>query len=170
MKVSQGQYNRLRIEIQINYFRILYGIIRIMAEALGIASGVAGLLSLTMELSKILTDFVNDCRSAPDDVQGLITEVELFESVLKRLDELAQKDPGRYNDNFKPGSALFQSIEHCNGRVESLIQKLKSPGSQAIKRLKWPFNKEESQSTVEMLHRFAQMFSFCLDINNRWAI
>ncbi|CCX30078.1 Protein of unknown function [Pyronema omphalodes CBS 100304] len=41
MKVSQGQYNRLRIEIQINYFRILYGIIRIMAEALGIASGIS---------------------------------------------------------------------------------------------------------------------------------
>jgi hypothetical protein len=138
-----------------------------MAEALGIVSGVAGLLSLTIELSKILTGFVNDIRSAPDDVQGLITEVNLFKNVLKQLDELVKKDPGRYNDNFKPDSALFQSIKNCNSRVESLIQKLNSPGSQAIKRLKWPFRKEECQSTVGMLHRFTQMFSLSLDINNR---
>lgn len=44
-------------------------------DPLSISAGVAGFLSLAIEISKILTAYVGDARSAPEEACNLLLEI-----------------------------------------------------------------------------------------------
>jgi hypothetical protein len=56
-----------------------------MADPLSISASVAGLLSLTIELTKSLNNYISGVKSAPEDSKRLCTETEALSAVLEKL-------------------------------------------------------------------------------------
>lgn len=54
-------------------------------DPLSLSAGVAGVLSLALEMTKILTVYVSDVESAPEEARGLLIEASALCSVLDQL-------------------------------------------------------------------------------------
>lgn len=61
-----------------------------MADPFSIVSGVAGLLSLAMEITKLSYGFISDIRSAHATQKRYLREVSALTDVLLRSEEAAQ--------------------------------------------------------------------------------
>lgn len=59
-----------------------------MAEVLGIASGIAGLLDMTIEVYRISATYISRLQSATKAVNALLQELKHQKKVLLELDEL----------------------------------------------------------------------------------
>jgi hypothetical protein len=144
-----------------------------------ISTGVAGFLSLALEISKIIATYINDVKSAPDEAHNLLEEVKSLCHVLNQLVEFFEKD-AKDRRNFQPTSALCLVISACRQQIEDLHKKLKrfqvsidggaGRVSGFVERLKWPLKKEDYQNTIATLHRFVQTFQFSLQISNWFVI
>jgi hypothetical protein len=138
-----------------------------------ISTGLAGFLSLAFEITKILTAYVSDVKSAPEEARGLLSEVSALCNVLDQLVNFLRND---VKGNFTLSSALYVAIMACQTHIGELYKKIEklqirsSDGkiSKIINRttIAWPFLKDEYQSTLVALHRFAQTFQFSLSIKN----
>jgi len=59
-----------------------------MAEALGLASSIAGLLSITLETYRISAKYISGVRNASKHVTDLLRELDALKKVLVNLDGL----------------------------------------------------------------------------------
>jgi hypothetical protein len=59
---------------------------------LSVSSGVAGFLSLAMEISRILTAYIGNVKSAPDDAHNLLKEILALCHVLEQPVTLLRND------------------------------------------------------------------------------
>ncbi|KAI5798521.1 hypothetical protein FPQ18DRAFT_322393 [Pyronema domesticum] len=138
-------------------------------DAFTIFTGAAGFLSLALEISKILKAYVDGVESAPEEARNLLVEVTALCHALGQLVQFLQKD---YEGNFAQTSALVVATDACKDQITNLYKKLKKievrsgKVSQLMERLKWPFRKEDYDSTISTIQRFTQTFQFSLTISN----
>ncbi|VUC25828.1 unnamed protein product [Clonostachys rosea] len=126
-----------------------------MAEALGIASGIAGLISLAIEVTKLSYQYINDVRSAKSTQKQYLREVAALTEVLLRIEEAAQAiDQG-------PPATLVISKDAIQG-CESELQKLRAQLAKPLPGLLWPFKEKTITGHIEELHRFRSIFSSSL--------
>lgn len=59
-----------------------------MAEIIGVASGIAGLLSLVVTVFDISYRYISDARSSAKCVKEYLKELTIFKNLLIKLDEL----------------------------------------------------------------------------------
>ena len=142
-----------------------------MAEVIGVASGVAGLLSLTIEVIGITYKYVIGVRNAPDAVRGLMKELAELKVVLLKLDELSKTESDR--EVFGENGSCLLSIKDSSDYVDLLQQihrKLEERHGhdgfrKRIKALAWPFSQEKTLSLIEMLHRHLERYKTALAID-----
>ncbi|KAI5789891.1 hypothetical protein FPQ18DRAFT_410872 [Pyronema domesticum] len=91
-----------------------------------LSTGVAGFLSLAIEISKILGAYVSDVKHAPEDAGNLLVEVDALCRVLEQLVEFLRNDAKGLN-NFDSTSALRVMIDSCHKQIHDLYQKLRKP-------------------------------------------
>jgi uncharacterized protein Yka (UPF0111/DUF47 family) len=140
-------------------------------DAFTISTGVAGFLSLALEISKILKAYVDGVKSAPEEARNLLAEVTALCQALKQLMRFLEED---YNGNFADTSALVVAIEAYKDQITKLYKKIKkievscekSKIAQVMERLKWPLCKEDYDSTISTVQRFTQTFQFSLTMAN----
>jgi uncharacterized protein Yka (UPF0111/DUF47 family) len=140
-------------------------------DAFTISTGVAGFLSLALEISKILKAYVDGVKSAPEEARNLLAEVTALCHALEQLMRFLRKD---YKGNFAETSALVVAIEACKDQITELYKKIekievnceKSKIAQVMERLKWPLRKEYYDRTISNVQRFTQTFQFSLTISN----
>ncbi|KAI5808432.1 hypothetical protein BZA77DRAFT_348101 [Pyronema omphalodes] len=126
-----------------------------------VSTGVAGFLSLALEITKTLKAYVNDVKSAPKESRNLLAEVTALCHILERLEQFLRKE---YTGNFEKTSALFVAIEACRDQITEIYNKVKK--IEFLERLKWPFRKEDYERTISTVQRFTQTFQFSLNIEN----
>ncbi|KAH7215263.1 ankyrin repeat-containing domain protein [Fusarium oxysporum] len=138
-----------------------------MAEALGIASGAAGLLSLAIEVTKLSYTYIASVRGAPKSLTSYIGELATLTSVLLQLDDLiqARKVNGQNNQ------VLSKALKDCKQEVEHLKAKLERKVSYGrikakVAALAWPLSESELQDKVNMLHRYNGIFSSALQADS----
>jgi hypothetical protein len=135
-------------------------------EPLSAASGVAGLLSLTIQVGMTIGAYANSVKGAPKDAQKLEREIQAFSAVLKQLCEFLQsKDAGHVV--FEPTSVLLVATNSCDKELRDLQKKLEkfSTGdkvSRVLQRLSWPFTEKENRETIDVIHRWTQLYSLSL--------
>jgi hypothetical protein len=141
-------------------------------EGLAIASGVAGLLSLTIEVCRISAKYINGIRGATEAVQALLRELKALEKALMNLDELVES----IDDEtiFGTRSSALLSVEDAREYREALerlrqklLERLTSKSFAAkMKTLTWPFSEETTRGIVGMLHNHLTIFqnALCTDI------
>ena len=142
-----------------------------MMDPFTISTGLVGLLSLTLEISRILSTYTSGVKNAPKDARSVLTEISSLSHVLEQLTKFLQAEETntKCSGRFRETSALCSVIAICKNHIETLYRKLKfqgTPQRDLLHRLKWPFEKDECAELVDVLHRCSQTFTFSLTIEN----
>ncbi|KAK0623897.1 hypothetical protein B0T14DRAFT_190945 [Immersiella caudata] len=149
-------------------------------EALAAAASVAGLISLAIEIPKII-DSASTIWSAPDEAAQLARTMEALISALRKLEEFLKTDEAR-DIGMASDSALVIAISSCQTRILDLAKKMRSqlppqspsgsastPQSKlkkAVAMLRWPLDKKECLTVISELHALQSTFEFCLVMDN----
>jgi len=119
-----------------------------MADILAIASGIAGLLSLTIEVYRISATYIKGVRSAPDSVRRILQELQLLKQVLLELDKLADLDDEEIFPSL-PSRRRVQDLVQDPRAYQNMLQDLRrelldrvtgKPVLLKLKKLSWPFS------------------------------
>ena len=135
-------------------------------DPLSVATGVAGLLSLTIQVGMTIGEYANSVKGASKDAQKLEREIQAFSSVLDQLNEfLRSKDADHVV--FEPTSVLLVATTSCEMELSHLQKKLKKfatgdKASRVFQMLSWPFTEKENRETIDAMHRWAQLYSLSL--------
>ncbi|KAL9120877.1 MAG: hypothetical protein Q9187_002567 [Circinaria calcarea] len=139
-----------------------------MADPLSVVAGVAGLLSLTIQVSD-LYKHVHGIKNAPRDAQELVDELQSLRQVLLSLKVFLESQEMK-GHKFKETSTLLGTIHGCQTKitelklkVEKLINKHGLP--QILERSKWYFHHEERVELITTLHRYLNIFQISLTID-----
>lgn len=140
---------------------------RKMAEALGIASGAAGLLSLAIEVTKLSYTYIASVRGAPKSLTAYIGELATLTSVLSQLKNLIQAR----RLNSQSSQILSKALDNCKQEVEHLKAKLERKVSYGrikakVAALVWPLSESELLDKVNQLHRYNGIFSSALQADS----
>lgn len=118
-----------------------------------ISTGVAGFLSLAIELTKILKTYISEVKDAPQEASTLLETLEPLVEVLENFREFLEDD--EISDaglSFKKDSALVKVVDVCEKCIRTIRDQLKgfpakgkdsSTLRRKFERLKWPFQKED---------------------------
>ena len=143
-----------------------------MAEALGVASGVAGLMSLTIEVFQISYDYINKVHNASNTLQRFLRELEDLKVVLIKIDQMAKNMNDRkiFGDDPSCLLSIKESSEYLDllGTVRYKLEKRSVEGSlrQKLKALTWPFSEDKTLGLIEALHRHLEIYKTALALDN----
>ncbi|KXG52237.1 uncharacterized protein PGRI_085210 [Penicillium griseofulvum] len=92
-----------------------------MAEVIGIVSGAITFGTVVAQISKSIIQ-IKDCwgqiRDAPEDMQELIAELEIYDLILRKAEQNLSSGP--MANAIEMNGHLFQSLEVCRKAAESL--------------------------------------------------
>jgi hypothetical protein len=140
-----------------------------MIDPFTVATGLAGLLSLTIEVTKILYGVVNSSKNAPKNAKELLQELDQIQRVLTSLEGFLRDENAKHG-SFKETSVLIVATNGFSKEIEDLKRKVQKLSigqglSRAVERGKWYFEEEEHQKTITTLHRYLGMFQISLTID-----
>src|SRR6266536_1591055 len=127
-----------------------------MLDPLSFSSGVAGLLSLTIEITKISYEYISGVKDAPKSALTMISEITSLENVLRDLRnkivliaevaELLQSI--QLNDTTR-----VHVLQQCETDLRNLLLELQDKASSSrpsgFYRSKWPFKEPDMQKKLE---------------------
>ena len=136
-------------------------------DPLSVAASIAGLVSLTIQVSGTIGSYCKAVKDAPRSVQEINQELLLLLSALKQLDTFLRTQTLK-NNSFDPLSILTTALISCHDSIDAISSELpirKQDGkSHALDMLKWPFSEKEIQKNLEALRRCTSTFQFALTI------
>jgi Fungal N-terminal domain of STAND proteins len=141
-------------------------------DPVSMASGIAGLLTLTIQVASVIAEFTIAVKEGPKNIKELQQELLLLGEILSQLQDFlrSEKVKGR---SFDSNSVMQSAISSCKVRIERIGDKLRSSGggkmSRLVDRLKWPFESKEVAEMVTNLRSYTQAFQFSLTIEGWWA-
>ncbi|KAF3191573.1 hypothetical protein TWF106_004296 [Orbilia oligospora] len=132
-------------------------------EAVSLASGIAGLLSLSISIIGISYKYISSANKASKSEGEYIVELANLKLLFSRLQEVS------HSSELGVSSKLLSSlpISECMRDLEQLHSKLKKRSSSRLfmikfNKLSWPFVEEETLQLVKMLHRYREIFQTSL--------
>lgn len=137
-----------------------------MVDPFSLATGIAGLISLCLEVTDITRQYVQGVRNAAKDVDEFLKELSALVDVLHQLlDFLKRVRVG--GNRFDQTSVLLMTHSACEEKLKEIRLKiLRRRGDlKIIKALMWPFVKKEHRQTVVAIHQWIQTFQFALTID-----
>ncbi len=137
-----------------------------MVDPLTLATGVAGLLSLTLELNKVIGEYTCSVKHFPKEAHELANELVCLGQVLEQLATFLRSEKARRN-SFDETSVLFLVTANCQAKIETVLQKFPrvsqtSRARPTFERFIWPFKEKEISRTIEALSRYTQTFQLSL--------
>ncbi|KAF5679171.1 hypothetical protein FHETE_912 [Fusarium heterosporum] len=141
-----------------------------MAEAIGLAASIAGLVQLTGSVFKIVTKFCREAKDAPSKAQELATQTRELAGIFENLRLLASSLEIR---NTSP-SLKTQHLDSCQRTLDEInitLDKAQADfdsGKSAkrfARRLKWPFSLSETKDLASDLtnHRATLQLALSAD-------
>lgn len=143
-----------------------------MSDPFTIATGVAELLSLTLQVTQITVEYVKGAKNASVSIKQFRQELVALQNVLTLFEEFLKVDAPK--GAFNKTSVLYIANSSCERQLQKLLAKFEKNlkggrFSQAVDRLTWPFDEKEHHRAVEGLHRYVQTFQFALNIGG-WYV
>ena len=132
-------------------------------DPVSISAGVAGLMTLTFQVSGSLKAYIAAITDGPSNVIDMIRELEITHSSLEQLHFLI--DSGKFhNARTNESSALDIALSTCHNVVIALRKWFNRMDSSMLSRLRWPFTEKEFQKHLETLRRCGSTFQFSLHL------
>lgn len=153
-----------------------------MAEALGVASGIVGILSLTIQITQVIVQFGLDWKDAPKEAKALMSELQTLKTILSetRTNLLLSTDfKDAFQDrpssllselgpNAPPSSQTKLSIQSCEDELNHLLDELKKRGKAhrlGWERLKAPFCAKGLQKSIDKVQRQCRILNGMVSID-----
>jgi hypothetical protein len=143
-----------------------------MAEVLAVASGVAGLLSLTIEVYSVSSRYISCVKHASSTVLDVQRELKALKSILSELDKaLEHGEAEKLFANRPSALSAIEDAEEYREALRKLQAKLMKESSKTgfsakLKTFAWPFNEERTQSILAVLRRHVNVFGQALSIDS----
>jgi hypothetical protein len=139
-----------------------------MAEAVALASGIAGLLSLAIEIAKISHRYVSSFKGASKAVQSYFRELSALQGSLIQLQRIAEDPETEEQTSFLRSTV---GVDECSKELDRIRQRLQKRTADTafpstLNRLTWPFMEDETRRLVKTLHRYQNLFSSALAADN----
>jgi hypothetical protein len=136
-------------------------------DGLSIASGVAGLVSLAIQLTKITSAYVSSIRGASKSAAALYREFTSLQSTLIHLKTFLDNQPAL--GPFKDTSALGETIKFCKIKLEELLAKLQplknsSKVERLLHTLTYPLSEAQNKESIRDIQRCTQTFNLSLTV------
>lgn len=136
-------------------------------DPLSLAASVAGLISITLEFSRIVGSYCKSVKDARKDVLEIAQELTSIRDVLCQLDEVLRSHLLK-TSIFDQNSGLANALDVCEDNIKRIsfkMQNLKHDGPARLwEKLKWPFSEKEMQKVLVTLQRCAATFQFALSV------
>lgn len=145
-----------------------------MADPLALASGVAGLLSLGIQVTQSLVNFYNSFRDQDTDLAKVAQDLDNLQSILRALD-IAVKERRSQADTQDLLREVEKAVKQCEeiivelqGECEKFYKHsaaaLKERVKTAGRRAAYPFRKSTLQKLEEDASDIRENLSFALDV------
>ncbi|KIV85881.1 hypothetical protein PV11_01533 [Exophiala sideris] len=138
-------------------------------DGVSVASGIAGLISLAIQVSGTITTYYNAIKERSKNVRELLSELELLGHVLCDLRDFLQSKNAR-GLSFDTNSILQKAISDCRDRIERIGDALKpSDGgrlARAFDKLTWPFEHKDVIQMIQNLRAYRETFHFAVTLEN----
>ena len=136
-----------------------------MVDPLSLATGIAGLISLSLEVTRVAQQYIHDVRSSSKHIEDFLQELAVLSDVLRQLEAFLKKDElGEHS--FDQTSVLVKTYEACRSSLErtrSILQE-RTNEHRLLKALIWPFVGKEHQQIMSTIFRWIHTFQFALTI------
>ena len=145
-----------------------------MAE-LATAAGIAGLISLTIQVFGISYKYIQGVRGASSSVHLFLKELENLQTVLRRVEEFS-KEKDQVEVFGHTGSCLL-SIKKSNEYIDLLCEvhnKLEQRQTDSsiwdrMKSIIWPFSEKETSALTDSLYRHFEIYNTAIAVDNLYV-
>ena len=133
-----------------------------MADAVGLAGSIAGLVGFAAQVSKLLYGCYGEAKDAPEDIKQLASEISSLAGLLEPLSTAAEANRISQTPDSELMSQLVpefrEILEHLKGKLPRQISKQSDTRTRGAMRslmtcLIWPFKKEDIQKQVQKIER-----------------
>lgn len=143
-------------------------------DGLSVASGIAGIVSVTDIVVRALIKYVSEVKDAKKEISALLTETSSLYGILRSLELLACQFQ---NEPVKAGIQT-QHLHYCYMTLERLRRLLEdaypSKHERPIKvfemKLRWPISKPETEKLVDELQRHKATLNLALAADGMSAL
>lgn len=150
-----------------------------MADPFALATGIASVISLALQLATVANDFASYTKDAISGPKRLLEELKALSAVLEQLQDLLTTQASSLT--FSKTSVLYMANDGCRARLNRLLEKLQQCSkadadgkpvrkvSYTLHRMKWPLQVKETREAAEDIHRYVQVFMFALTVEG-WQV
>lgn len=134
---------------------------------IGAASGVAGLLSLTLDVVHVSAKYASAVLKANDTVLDLLATLTSLQQIFIQLQKQANDGELTGTVNVRPAALSTTAMGGCKTRLEDLVTTLQSrlnDEGHLRKRhaLTWPFRNDQTKEVVASLGQYRDTFHAAL--------
>lgn len=143
-----------------------------MAEVIGTAASIAGLVSLAIQLLQMSFQYISSLKGSSKAWSSYVQELSTLTSVLLKLQQACDDAGAQDLFHLLPAPGLSShSTRECRNELDSLkstlSEKLQKRGLRGkLEMLSWPFSESDTQAKVLMLQRFSSLFESSLVADN----
>ncbi|RXW25640.1 hypothetical protein EST38_g228 [Candolleomyces aberdarensis] len=141
-----------------------------MAEAIGTASAIAGLLTLAGQIAKFSYTYLSDFQNASKTQRSYLLEISALSDVLLQVESILESEDRTFLSSV--ASQLSGMVEKCRKELEDLKNELETRVVKEYGRLKrfqsdviWPFKEKEIKSHIDSIHRFRNLIANIISLN-----
>lgn len=129
----------------------------------GLAASAAQLASLAKDTFTALFNYVREVKDAPKCGRDLRNELLAVCDLVDSLDNALNMSS---TSSFTRPASLASAIPEFRGILETLKTRITEAQARGIRRLKWPFTKQETEKYLTRIGRYKDTFNMALNIQN----
>jgi len=140
-------------------------------DPFSITAGIAGLLSLAIQVQQIVSKYTASVKHAAIESQELHTELRALVTVLEQLERFIERQCHR-GGKFEDSSILYGATSSCLARLDTLKLTLDdfmvsthSRKKRWQRSIQWPLGKEHHRQTLSVIHECMSVFHVSLSID-----
>lgn len=144
-----------------------------MAEIIALVSGIAGLLTLAIEVHKAGAKYILGVRNASRTARQFLSELNAFTRVLIDLSDVVDQISESSAFASKPMSTLeaLKASGECYAELEGLSKMLNDRATESLlkasmKSLTWPFSEHKTKATMNLVRRNLDSFKAALQVDS----
>lgn len=139
-----------------------------MAEAIGLAASLAGLIQLSAHVTKLGYSYLGAVKGSSENIRGLLVELSSLCAVLVTLKDYADRNPESsslqtLNQQDGPIQRCLRELRFELEKLSKILTEITERGVKGmINRLKWPLNESETSQIIAMFERHKTLTTLAL--------
>jgi hypothetical protein len=147
-----------------------------MADPLSAIASVAGIIAFGGQVLAKLIEYINDIQQAPKHVEELANELMSTTTVLQRFKLLVMDRQSSNSEQLQKWAAdsqtMLKNCEETFKQIELAVEKAQIKtkghvGGEIVSRVKWVWNKKETELLVVRLKKYETVIQLMLQTLSR---